>query len=1218
MDDSYGYAVPYPGNDEDSEASDSSNVGTYSPGRIILEGNGGSAMKNCLVPSTDSSLPELNIASPESSCSLELGRPSVLSSSSLSSGPRSARSENASDDVPYELSALSQTRHTPPPRFTQFNFRKRRSRGTPKNSPKVNMLSIKEVFRKTPDDKPPKKVAKLVGTDDLDTEVGNKRDERAAMEMATTESQTDAEYVEDQGTVNLMPQNIIIKAFARSKSEPCLTTSKKSVSFMTKDNYISDSEEVNGMSTPISEGAKKRMSRARRRFPSKGMIDASKITDSLKLLRMRLGSDPEGTGAEGTEHYVGLSNDVEVKTKHRTLATIKNKIIRKISLSPAKGSKVTGEQMAVPVTTLSNANIGDTGIRVTEDNCSTTALRGSPLSTRSSSIQEIEEADVSSKSTSHLLTIAAETTEFAAKPNQNTSSVQKFFSFRLGRKKLQKNKVQVVTKINDDHIEQLNACVESDIPEKRPQQSYFQILDNMGKMSPAIRNIGNKYKLFPKNSDDSITTDQEKDGASNTSCPKNTEMAQYSTKCEVQLKNGGNTDENQMESTLHPVSSDFDAHQHVDEEFDTEFESREISGTYAPNEGDQNKPLIKRTKKSTNVAINTKELDVRKPNSKKPSPHKKPLKKTKSITQRLRRFWSSRDKVTTSEDGLEMEEVKSSESLEESKNETGYRHTGEGKRGKLMTHSDTSTAQMGDNHIFTERNEMATSKSAGDLVYPLSTESSTSEEINQLNIQPSHSPRNMNQNCENSQLDAIFKLQNFVHSFTQSESDVSFRLDLTSPRNTEPTIRRKDITGQIVKLSTSSSRSTPEPFLENEDANLEFPILNYKKRTTTGSDNKVEHTEMDVADEDERRLDVNGDVKNRKPRRIQPVRVQHESMQTDPVDTENDEVFEAFKPSCEALSVREPTTIAMHCQIQQQNENVFHPYDLNDDSQTVKHKFEGEGSRILNKPKYRDQLGSMEMDTTSDVDNKANRIEENKENESAMKKRARWVRYNSAPAFEEKKPTGLPRVNTTPLHVRDSSLDKWDMMKLILEETQAIYLAEFGNLDLESPPNAPLSAQQTQRPFDYDESLSAGSSASTDSASETKDMETGDLEENDIVHHQVSGSNVYPSRMDSHFEDKGFGTTSSDAYINAPVPSPVNPQEVQPVITEISLSSLSSSLSRMEAFGEKGGSGEKRKQSEVTTPTKDEQPGRKVRLESPESDEEGPPRARRVLRQEKL
>ena len=285
-------------------------------------------------------------------------------------------------------------------------------------------------------------------------------------------------------------------------------------------------------------------------------------------------------------------------------------------------------------------------------------------------------------------------------------------------------------------------------------------------------------------------------------------------------------------------------------------------------------------------------------------------------------------------------------------------------------------------------------------------------------------------------------------------------------------------------------------------------------------------------------------------------------------------------------------------------------------------------NNILKEPRFHygeQKLDSMEMDVTNVLDNSKIQSagnEENKENELVMKNKSRWTRHNSAPAQVGEKFSSFPRFGTSSLDFNDSSLDKWDMMKLILEETQAIYLSEFGNLDLESPRPIPISDQHAQRPFDYDESFSAGSSASTASASETKDMETGDLEEDD-------GSSVQPSQNTSNFGnlqpedditdvmDKSFVAANDDPYGSTPVPSPCNQYEAQTNISGISMSTLSNSLGRLEAFGDEGGSGEKRKQSERATPTKDEHRGRKVRLESPESDDEGPPRARRVLRHEK-
>ena len=391
-----------------------------------------------------------------------------------------------------------------------------------------------------------------------------------------------------------------------------------------------------------------------------------------------------------------------------------------------------------------------------------------------------------------------------------------------------------------------------------------------------------------------------------------------------------------------------------------------------------------------------------------------------------------------------------------------------------------------------------------------------------------------------------------------------------------------------------------------------FPIPNYDKGAK-----KVEDIKMDVVEENGgKKFTISGDGKDRKPRRVKPTRIlmQHESMQTDPED-EHDDVFEnetlKDDEGSGKTAVSDPTsTIVMHCQIMHQNEEIFHPHDgVFDFLEAKKNVMESQENNVLKDPRFQygeQKLDPMEIDVTNVLDN--NKVqstgnEENKENELVMKNKARWTRHNSAPVQVGKKFSSFPRFGTSPLDFNDSSLDKWDMMKLILEETQAIYLSEFGNLDLESPRPIPISDQQAQRPFDYDESFSAGSSASTASALETKDMETGDLEEED-------GSSVQPTQNTSSFGnpqpednitdvmDNSFITANDDPYGSAPVPSPCNPHEVQTNISGISMSTLSNSLGRLETFGDKGGSGEKRKQSERATPTKDEHRGRKVRLES--------------------
>ena len=1227
---SYEYAVPY--TDENKDASESSNGRSFSPGGIVVEDGVMCTRNNCISPSSDLSLLELDIASPESSFSIEVGKPSVLSSSSFSnSGPGSGRSENASDDVPYELSALSQTRHTPPPRFTQFNFRKRRSRGTPKFSPTSNVLSAKGVVKKSQENEnPPKKVAKLVGTDDLENTMHN----HTALKVATVEAQTDAQFIEDARTVNLTPQNIIIRAFARSSSEPCLATAKKSVSFVTKDNYISDAEEMTEM-VKISEGARKRMSRAKRRFPSRGIIDASKITDSLKLLRVRMGLDPDGTHSEGVGAIAELNNQVEVKTKAKTLATIKNKFIRKIASSPVRQHKTKDEEIERPVTALSNVNIGDTGIQVTEDNCSTTALRGSPLSTRSSSVLEVDEAGCSNK-VAPLPPVPAESTSMSSvvsdtKVSQNSPPFHKlpFFTFSLGRKKSHKNKVQE-TKSHDEATNDVekNLSVSEIKSVHLPEKSYFQTLDNMGKMSPAIKNIGNKYKLFSRSHatvppDVCIKDFVEKSNAMS-SPRKDSDLFltpfQSFVEKDVGKSNKGTDSQSPTVASLHAVQSHVDVSVEAAEiskgdikeepamalSKDTEEgEAVQTGGSYAPNEGDQNKPLIKRTKKSTNIAIDKDAvIQVRNPNAKKPSKQKKYLKKTNSITQRLRRIWSSRNKVSKSEQGLETEAALAQE------------ESSQDRRDKLATISDTVTAQAMQTGQPLAEAEMLTSKSASALVYPVSAESSTSDEGGQVRTLDIDSPKNINQNCDNLPIDAIFRLQNFVHSFTQSETDVSYEVFSPEPtNNTVPEIKRKEMSDKTVQLSGSSSIGITEPCLQSEDANLDYPVR-------MGSDqNRTDGGAVEVEDMDTELTDKH----SKPPRRICPTRVpvHDELMQTEQIQDEND-VFETEPEE----SRNKDAPIVMHCQIEQQNREIFRPDNGFLDSFYSK-QIKGDNFNCFKEPTFlrKEQIfDPMEMGALDIMGNEKYENVRNKEN-MAMKSGAgkiKWSRCNSAPPgtmeLGAMKRGGFPRYNTTLVDPNDSSLDKWDMMKIILEETEAVFRPkeDLVNLNFISPRPVPFNKKNVRRPFDYDESFSTGSSTSTSSADEVRDMETGDLED------EMSGSSsLTPGSLGSlqdHPGDplnKSFVTSHDDLYGRAPIPSPSDPNEVDPSYSSISMSSLNDSLSRLESLADRGGSGEKRKQSEVATSTKDENQGSKVRLESPELDEDGPPRARRVLRPEK-
>ena len=344
---------------------------------------------------------------------------------------------------------------------------------------------------------------------------------------------------------------------------------------------------------------------------------------------------------------------------------------------------------------------------------------------------------------------------------------------------------------------------------------------------------------------------------------------------------------------------------------------------------------------------------------------------------------------------------------------------------------------------------------------------------------------------------------------------------------------------------------------------------------------KVE--EMEVTDQEQKK--TNSFDKYKQPRRIYPTRVpvHHESMQTEP---ENNVAKTEPQNQDDEPNVLTETTI-MQCQIEPPNGETFRPYDGFLDSIFPSQKQDwGDEYDFFKEPKFLlngKKMDPMEMDIMEILNNKKYEDDVDKENVAGKNK---WNRCNSAPAGlmtqHLKNGCSFPHNNTLSLDPNDSSLDKWDMMKTILEETEAIFkpMAEFG-----SPVS--FNEENVRRPFDYDESFSPVSSTSTNSAAEVRGMETGDLES--------ESTEISESDSGGQFNNS-FALFHDDLYGQAPIPSPNDPNERSSAISSISVSSLNDSLSRLAC---RGGSGEKRKQSEVATPTKDENRGRKVRLESP-------------------
>lgn len=1167
----YAEPPPPPNEEEGKESSESTSSSSrgFSPGQIRLE-NG-----VLTSPSSECSFAELNTASSQSSTSGNWRSPE---SDSAAAASVSDKAERVSDDVPYELSALSQTRQTPPPKLTQFNFRKRRSRGTPKNSPHLKMGAIREATP-PPDsgkksDKPPKKQAKMENVseevdarnmtsnnacaEDAGENAAVESGENAAVDTASTASQTDAQFVEDEATQNLTPRRVIIRAFARSRSEPCLLkTAKRSVSFVTRDDYLSDGEEI-GEAPVLGDASRTRRSRSRGFFYTRSVIDASKITDSLKLLRIKLGRNPEGpsgdeiektpeTDAEGT-------TPVEAKSRTKSLTSIKNKIIKKISSStPMRYSGereeetpggITNEETRAEAVQSSDAvdglagdvSFGYSGVKVTEDNCSTTAMKGSPMSSRSASMREApetdEDADKSKAAHAQPMVVheAAQTPKWRLHP----------FGLPLGSKK--KNKIQI-SKSHDEPRSEEKPVVK-DVNEIKSAQfqekSYFQNLDNKGLLSPAIRNIGNKYNL--------VSAYRLRSSAKELKDPALSPMAtatsplirpvcvqmpkQAFTAEKTGVENGANV---KQEVDLHEVDAGVKRIKGTVVEKNGEAVVKETSTEPAlpvylePNEADNRVPLIKRTRKSFNIAVFKDSIVAeaekhefrREKFAKEKTPGRKP-----SFAERLRKFWGARDKTPKRTDanvgGDAQKEVRIAE------NATLGSHG--------ATKSDTTASQL----VGAEKKRIQAGRTVSVPIEPVSPEAMFHPDARFLMGAAGTSDEDgldSNRSQNNSgPLNAIWRLQNLVAS--PSEEAVAAPVPSPPPPpplpvNVAPVIQRKNPLGAVHwSLSDSSAGSMVEPDVIGDCANVN----------------------REAAATPTHRQDAEG---KKQPRRVVPTVVVSppEKMQI-----AEDEEEETAKP--------------------------------------------------------------MEMDETET--------------------RPRWSRLNSAPpgglvgSEGSRRPGDVMPRTLTLNDVDECSLDKWDSVKMTLEEAEAFFLGAFGcetptskssigdkdassskktteskgskgNFgkssanaatlmpfifdeansleaaavsDTYSPPRVELTEPQAAtnsagyRPYNHDESFSVeASETDTDSASEGRDMETGDC--------------------DAEATRTGTGNARRRP-----------------------------TSSRSGSVASAGSSGEKRKQCHLATPlSKDDEEeeggGGKVRLESPESDEEGPPRARRVTRSRK-
>ncbi len=1197
-------AVPYEGPVTHSAAITDTNSETtetcYSPGAVVVEDGSftaspGTELKSPISDdvtlSINLSTNEANdtsphIISPQSVVSSEASYPyNVMSSSSLggNSNVSSVKSGNQSDDVPYELSALSYARSTPPPRL---NFRKRRSRGTPKDSP-----IVKEFVSDT-NENPPAKLAKVES--DLESEETQQND------VNTKESQTDAMVIIEDGLPeNLDPEDTVIKvALSRSRSEPSLSPSEKHVTFMARDSYMSEEDE--NQTTPITSPAKKRLSRTRRPFASKRPIDANKITDSLKLLRLRFGIDAPlepnlEIDEETEERNENESGETEEKKENkkpkgkRLAGRIKESFLSHVRDSPMRSRKLKTASHSI-LDAEAEVSLDDVEKSASDDNYSTMALKGSPTPTRASVSQE---KDVKSP---------------AKKPKEHDSPVmhkKPFFTFGLWNKK--KQKTENIDEAKDSSSDRTE--LPEFIPPKPVQQTYFQTLGRMGKMSPAIANISTKYHLYSSDSavnrmhtslvegpvaeknlqsklDSSlfITTFQgyaetermkrERIGsdASQKSAPLHfsvatTDVSQPVTSASSDSQHEGeavspeNKETTPREGTA-SCSPDLLKHSSVlskeedvshTEQEDVSCPILEVSSAfYAPHEGDQNKPKVKRTTKSTNVALNE---DVKFDEKKKPNKKKKKLSKSKGIGHQLRKIFTPHKK-SASDEGFEGDNSSSDED-ESYVNE--YKIKAEEKRSKLLAISepiasnivkevqspdstgisksavvlqsvsspviDNSDEQVtrDPQEVEPDSKEMASdSQEVAHNSQDVTADLDSNEVAHDVQEVPDEVGCNSSQNNSNhdDQADAMLSLQNEVLKALEKSKEI-FKDDLPqelqniSIENLAPCIRRKDRSTRVVHLSGSSGDSgVPEinrvkaVLYEDDRANLNFP-----KRKPL-----LDEMEIDPSDIPESTNTTKGPrrvIPTKIGRRVVPTQVpRFDSMQVDVKDEENDDVFEGNSKSNEPLQEIQGNrkamnndefnpTVAMTYNVCEAPTKIYDPYSSLDKfykdqkkvdnmdvvEQTPEKKKKGKETEkmdtdhieILNQEKYEKLMEFS--DGEGDKENMSQGSSANKKN--------KWSRSNSAPPNEMMKsancePKKFDRYLSANLDINDSSLDKWDLMKSILEDAENIYFREFGTSNLTTPSPSQTSQDRAMRPFNYDESLSVGSCSSTDSASETE------------------------------------------------------------------------------------------------------------------------------------
>ncbi len=1193
------------------------------------------------------------IISPQSVVSSEASYPyNVMSNSSLSgkSNVSSVKSGNQSDEVPYELSALSYTRSTPPPRF---NFRKRRSRGTSKDSPIVKELAQAS----DTNDNPPAKLAKV--------ESSSESTETEQTDVNSKESQTDAKVIIEDGLPeNMDPEDTVIRvAISRSRSEPSLSPSEKHVTFLSRDSYMSEEEE--NQTTPITSPAKKRLSRTRRPFASKRPIDANKITDSLKLLRIRFGieapQEPDIKIEEGTEERNEdestekdeKKDPMNKKPKGKRLAgRIKESFLSHVRDSPMRSRKLKTASRNV-LETEPEVPLDDTERTVSEDNYSTMALKGSPTPTRASTSQEKED-----KTT-------------ADKPKESDSPPmhkKPFFTFGLWSKKKQKaHHIDDPKDASSDPIE-----LPEFMPPKPIQQTYFQTLGRMGKMSPAITNISTKYQLFSSDpavnkvpisqteSPASESTLQSKldsslfittfqgfaetermkrermdSEVSQKSAPlhfsvASTDVSQPVTSASSDSQQGGDTTspENRATSPREGTAScspDLLKHASVMKEGEETSKNEQddascptlqaTSAYYAPNEGDQYRPKVKRTTKSTNVALNENVnfYENKKPNKRK----KKNVTKSKGFGHQLRKIFSP-NKKSTSDDGFEGDNSSSGEENEPCIEE--YRKEAEEKRSKLLAVSEPIASDI--------VKEAQSQESTGHSKSALALQNVSSPVIKNTDEQVACDSQevcddvacNSSQNNSNhdEQADTMLSLQNEVlkalaKSKELFKDDLPQELQNISIENLAPCIRRKDRTARAVHLSGSSAESGIREIssvnavsYEDDKANLNFP-----KRNPSSDEMEIDNPDIPESTS----INTTKVVSEKGPRRVVPTKIsrrvvptkvsQFDSMQVDVKNDENDNVFKDTEMSKSNGPLQEikgnqkdmadndfNPTVAMMYNVQEPSTKIYDPYSsLNqfykdqkkdDNMDVIEHtpdkksrrgteKMDTDYIEILNQEKY-EKL----MDFTSDEGDK-----ENMSGSSPAIKKNKWSRWNSAPPNEMMKsksnePKKFDRYMSANLDINDSSLDKWDLMKVVLADAENIYFREFGTSNLSTPSPSQTSQDRAKRPFNYDESLSAGSCSSTDSAPETEACRE------DKEKYMEDGNRVLAKLS------KGL-SESSDSQ---------NSQNIRV---------------RGDRSGHEGEGSQKRKQDEVDTPTK-HAVSSKVRLSAPGSSG-GPPKPKRVLTQ---